>query len=465
MPSASNSNYCFGAKLRTIRSIGIKAIMAIALLAITVVGRASVDEVARWNQIATDATTAANTNPLAESCIFAILHVAIHDAVNAIEPRYDPYLPRTSQPPAGASVEAAIGGAAHETLVALLPESKARFDAALEETLRTVSEDSSKTAGLAVGRAAAAAMLKARENDGQKRTVEYTPGTKAGGYRPTPPDFKPAALVQWGSVTPFVLRSSDQFRCPEPPAVDSSRALADLEEVKAIGGSKSLTRTAEQSEIARYWYESSPRGWNRIVREVLAPRQFDVWENARLFALVNLAMAEGYIAGFEDKYHYNYWRPVTAIREGGDKEWVSYLPTPPVPDYPSNHTVEGAAAATVMARFFNTDFVSFSMTSGAPYPGITRKFWSFSEAARENGASRVLCGIHFSTAVNAGYTQGECIGDWVFEHALRPASPPSASLTSPVPEKAKTEGGSPESLSSVEAPNPNPATQTGDHSR
>jgi hypothetical protein len=233
--------------------------MATALLAITVVGRASVDEVARWNQIATDATTAANTNPLAESCIFAILHVAIHDAVNAIEPRYDPYLPRTSQLPAGASVEAAIAGAAHETLVALLPESKASFDAALEETLRTVSDDSSKTAGLAVGRAAAAAILKARENDGQKRTVEYTSGTKPGDYRPTPPDFKPAALVQWGSVTPFVLKSSDQFRCPEPPALDSARALADLEEVKAIGGSKSVTRTAEQSEIARYWYESSPR--------------------------------------------------------------------------------------------------------------------------------------------------------------------------------------------------------------
>ncbi|MGB7792749.1 MAG: vanadium-dependent haloperoxidase [Terrimicrobiaceae bacterium] len=406
-------------------------------MAITIAGsKASVDEVVRWNQIATDATTAANTNPLTESCIFAILHVAIHDAVNAVESRYEPYLPRTSPAPAGASVQAAIAGAAHDTLVALLPESKASFDAALEETLRTVSDDSSKTAGLAVGRAAAAAILKARENDGQKRTVEYTPGTKPGDYRPTPPDFKPAALAQWGGVTPFVLKSSDQFRCPEPPAVDSPRALADLEEVKAIGGSRSVTRTSEQSEIARYWYESSPRGWNRIAREVLAARQFDVWENARLFALVNLAMAEGYIAGFEDKYHYNYWRPVTAIREGGDKEWVSYLPTPPVPDYPSNHTVEGAAVATVMARFFNTDFVSFSMTSGAPYPGITRKFWSFSEAARENGASRVLNGIHFSTAVNAGYTQGEQIGEWVFEHALRPASPPSASTASPVPEKA-----------------------------
>jgi hypothetical protein len=251
MPSLSSSNYRLGGKRPTTRLIGPNAMMVALLMAITVASsRASVNEVARWNQIATDATTAANTNPLAESCIFAILHVAIHDAVNAIEPRYEPYLPRTSTAPTGASVDAAIGGAAHDTLVALLPESKASFDAALEETLRTVSDDSSKAAGLEVGRAAAAAILKARENDGQKRTVEYTPGTKPGDYRPTPPDFKPAALVQWGSVTPFVLKSSDQFRCPEPPALDSARALADLEEVKAIGGSKSMTRTAEQSEIA-----------------------------------------------------------------------------------------------------------------------------------------------------------------------------------------------------------------------
>ena len=265
----------------------------------------------------------------------------------------------------------------------------------------------------------------------------YTPGTKPGDYRPTAPDFKPAFLPHWGSVTPFVLNSSAQVRCPEPPAVDSLRALADLEEVKAIGGSKSATRTAEQSEIARYWYKNSPQGWNRIAREVSAARQFDVWENARLFALVNLAMADGFIAGFEDKYHCNYWRPVTAIREGGDREWLSYLPTPPVPDYPSTHTVLGAAAATVMARFFNTDFVSFSMTSGTPYPNITRKFWSFSEAARENGASRILAGIHFTTAVNAGYIQGERIGDWVFEHALRAADPRPAIIASPVSEKAE----------------------------
>ena len=218
---------------------------------------------------------------------------------HAATPRYEPYQPRTSPAPAGASVEAAIGGAAHATLVALLPDSKAIFDAALEETLRAVTDESRRTAGLEVGRTAAAAILTARQNDGENRTVEYTPGAKPGDYCPTPPDFKPAALVQWGSVTPFVLKSADQFRCPEPPPVNSSRALADLEEAKAIGGSKSATRTAAQSEIGRYWYESSPQGWNRIAREVLAARQFDVWENARLLALLNLAMADGYIAGFE----------------------------------------------------------------------------------------------------------------------------------------------------------------------
>ena len=153
----------------------------------------------------------ANTNPLTESCIFAILHVAIHDAVNAVESRYEPYLPRTSPAP-GASVDAAIAGAAHATLVALLPASKVSFDAALEETLRNVSDDSKKKAGLEVGRAAAAAILAARENDGENRTVQYTPGTKPGDYRPTPPDFTPAALTHWGSVTPFVLKSSAQFR-------------------------------------------------------------------------------------------------------------------------------------------------------------------------------------------------------------------------------------------------------------
>ena len=385
---------CLDARSLAVRSVQFIVILAGALLLLTFASRASADEVTRWNQIATDASTIAKYRSTHRDPHLRDCSRGNPRRRECRESRYEPYLPRTS-PVQTASIEAAIAAAAHDTLVALLPASKVTYDAAMEETLRTVTDDSKKTAGLQVGRAAAAAMLKARENDGENRTVQYTPGTKPGEYCPTPPDFTPAFKPNWGSVTPFVLTSSAQFRPPEPPVVNSPSALADIEEIKMIGGSKSETRTAEQSEIARYWFENSSRGWNRIAREVAAARQFDVWENARLFALVNLAMADGFIGGFECKYHYKYWRPVTAIRERGDSEWLSYLWTPPVPDYPSTHTVTGAAAATVMARFFNTDLISFSMTSGAPYPGITRKFWSFSEAARENGASRVLAGFTF----------------------------------------------------------------------
>jgi hypothetical protein len=198
-------------------------------------------------------------------------------------------------------------------------------------------------------------------------------------------------------IRPFALSSAAQFRPSPPPPVDSAQARADMAEVRAFGAQTSRTRSAEQSEIARFWYEASDQGWNRIAREVAAAHHLDAWDSARLLALVNVAIADSIIGGVEAKYHYNYWRPVTAIRAAGDTEWLSDLVTPAVPDYPSTHTVQGAAVAAVLSRFFETDFVSFSMTSGDPYPGITRRFWSFSEAARENGASRVLAGIHFTS--------------------------------------------------------------------
>jgi hypothetical protein len=230
-------------------------------------------------------------------------------------------------------------------------------------------------------------------------------------------------MVQWASVKPFALSSPAQFRPGPPPAVDSDLARRDIEVVRAVGAQENATRSDEQSEIARYWYENSTQGWNRITREVAKTRALDLHDEARLFALVNMAMADGYISVFDAKYHYLYWRPVTAIREGGSAGWLSYLGTPPIPDYPSGHTVAGAAVATVLARFFGTDYVPFEMVSGAPYAGISRKFWSFSEAARENGASRVFAGIHFPTAVEEGYRDGQSVGTWVFEHGLKPASP------------------------------------------
>jgi hypothetical protein len=250
----------------------------------------------------------------------------------------------------------------------------------------------------------------------------YEAGTRPGAYRPTPPDFTPAFFPHWGTMTPFALKTADQFRPVPPPPVDSEAARSDMTVVRRIGGSSDSARTAEQSEIAKFWYEGSPQGWNRIARELVTARELDEWSAARLLALLNVAMADGFIGGFEAKYHYNYWRPVTAIRETTDANWSSHLLTPPVPDYPSTHTVLGAAAAAVLARFFETDYVSFQASSGAPYAGITRTFWSFSQAAQENGASRVLAGIHFPTAVRAGYEQGERIGTYTFETLLAPVT-------------------------------------------
>ena len=387
------------------------------LVLIAAIVPASADEVLRWNLLATDESAAASTDPLTESRKFAILHVAMHDAINSIEPRYELY--RAGSSGEQGSTVAAAAAAAHEALCELFPAGRSAFDAALEQSLRSVKDASAAERGAAAGRKAARAVLEARRTDGADRAVTYAPAAKRGAYRPTPPDFTPAFMAQWGEIEPFVLRTPAQFRPAPPPPVDSDRARLDLEVVRTIGAATSTMRTEEQSEISRFWYENSTQGWNRIARVVAEAQGLDLHESARLLALVNLAMADGFIAGFEAKYHYAYWRPATAIRAAGDTEWLSDLVTPPVPDYPSTHTVLGAAAAQVLARFFGTDFVAFRMTSGAPYAGITRGFFGFSDAARENGASRVLAGIHFPTAVAEGYRQGEAVGDYVFDHALQ----------------------------------------------
>jgi PAP2 superfamily protein len=368
----------------------------------------------RWNRVVTDALAAAQTDPVTESRALAIVQLAVHDALKAS---------------GTAEADAAIATAAHDALLALLPGAQATLDEELARALQPLAEGAGKSHGVELGCRSAAAALAARAHDGSERQVVLRPGTTPGEYRPTPPDLTPAWMAQWGEVTPFVLRSGSQFRPAPPPAVDSALARRDVEQVRLVGGQDSTARTDEQSQIARFWYENSPQGWNRIARTVAEARRLDARESARLLALVNLAMADGFVASFDAKYHYAYWRPATAIRAAGASEWLSYLPTPPIPDYPSAHTVLGAAAATVLARFFENDFVAFETTSGAPHPGLTRSFSSFSEAARENGASRVLCGLHFPTAVRAGYQLGEDVGTWVFEHALPPSDGRSAPVT------------------------------------
>jgi hypothetical protein len=224
-------------------------------------------------------------------------------------------------------------------------------------------------------------------------------------------------------VTPW------QFRLPGPPALASVQYAKDYDEVMHLGAKNSKVRTNEQSEIARYWYEGSPQGWSRIARVVAAQRGLDRWDNARLLALVNAAIADGFVAGFDTRYLYDFWRPVTAIRAGdsdgndttaGDPDWETYLNTPAIPDYPSTHSVSGGAGAAVLARVFGGDQVDFSMTSGVPFVGITRSFKSFSQAAQENADSRVYAGLHFRSACRDGVALGDRIGRRAFAHYLQP---------------------------------------------
>ena len=381
--------------------------------------------VLHWNRVATDAFATANTDPVTESRALAIVQLAVHDAMQSVDA-----IARANAASAP-SVDAAIATAAHDAAVVLLPGARDTLDDALARSLQPIADGDAKRRGIDIGHATATATLASRADDGSDRKLELRPGARPGEYRPTPPDFTPAWMAQWRSVTPFSLRSGDQFRPPAPPAVDGPLARHEVEQLRLIGGQAGSVRNDEQAEIARFWYENSPPGWNRIACRVARSQELDARASARLLALVNLAMADGFIASFDAKYHYGYWRPATAVRATGAGEWLSFLPTPPIPDYPSAHTVLGAAAATVLARFFDNDFIAFETTSGQPYPGLTRRFWSFSDAARENGASRVLAGLHFPTAVCAGYRLGEDVGTWVFEHALvprdgQPAAPASA---------------------------------------
>ncbi len=393
--------------------------------------RARADAVTDWDVIAFDAIEASGKSGPVTSCDIAMAHVAMSDALNAIDRRYKPYA-YDDAAPRGASPEAAIAAAAHDVLIVRIPNQKASLDAALASALAAIPDGQAKTDGVATGRAAAAAILARRASDGSDIVTPYTPGAGLGVWRPTPPVFAQAVGASFGKVTPFTMTSGAQFELPRPAYFDlrSAEYAADYNEVKNIGGADSKTRTAEQSEIARFWYEPSPGVHIRLARDLVATRKLDLWESARLFTLLHLATADCLIAGYGAKYRYNFWRPVTAIHNGandgnpqtaGDPAWNSYLETPNHPDYLSLHAVLCAAWAEVFARFFGTDQISFTITSAKPYPGITRSFTSFSQSAREASDSRIYAGVHFRSSCDDGLAIGRKIGAQAFANFLRPA--------------------------------------------
>jgi hypothetical protein len=415
------------------------------------------DAVTAWNANAGEAARAACIapidNPLHESRLYAMTHVAIHDALNAIDSRSEPYA-FDGAAKRRTSADAAVAAAARHVLVPVLrqlptPVSQACIDAGVAtveadyaKALDTIQNGRPKARGVELGQAAAAAILALRDGDGADTPLldfAYPQGSQPGQYRFTP-GFDFAFAPGWAGVTPFVLNESSQFRPGPPDPVTGRKYAADLREVKRLGGDGVTTpsdRTAEQTEIARFWVESSPLQWNRIARTVSAGSGLDLWQKARLFGLLNMGLADGYVGSFETKYHYNYWRPVTAIRNAdadgnrrtsGDPDWTPLVPTPPIPEYDSAHSVEGGVAATVLKRFFGTDEIDFKTCSLTLPAGSTcddespvrRSYTGFSQAAEENGLSRILVGFHFRKAVDEGIEHGRRIANHAVDHFLRP---------------------------------------------
>jgi membrane-associated phospholipid phosphatase len=395
------------------------------------------DLVGDWNAEAVAAIRTETTPPPLAARNLAMLHIAIYDAVNSLAGTHRPYL--TNLPLSGpTSAEAAVAGAAHRVLINLFPSQTAAFDAALVDSLGRISDDLTRRRGLELGQSVADLVLSLRVGDGASTTVPYIPGATLGAWRRTPPYFRPPDLPHWAFVKPFALTSGYQFRPPGPPLLGSARYAVELNQVKDLGGAESATRTAEQALIARFWadftYTVTPPGhWNQIARHVATSQGLSLGQTARLFALLNIALADAGIATWDAKYAYNFWRPVTAIQQADldgnpdtvpDPSWTPLLDTPSFPEYVSGHSAFSAAAVAVLTRFVGTDSVSFTVVSDS-VPGVIRSYSSFAAAADEIGMSRIYGGIHFLSGDLDGLSLGRAIGDHVIDNFLLPADPPS----------------------------------------
>lgn len=378
-----------------------------------------------WNEIG---RAQAAGNPLRHARVLAIMHAAQHDAVNGAVPRYETHASKLSDP--GADAEAAAVAAAHTVLVSFFPNNQASLDAKLADSLVSVPDGPAENAGVTLGRAVARLHLAARANDGFTASDPFNPTPGPGVWEPTPPALAPMLEPQFLRVAPFTLTDRTQFLPPPPPALTSATYTQHFDEVKRLGQDTSSARTADQTHLGLFWAESSPVGWSRVGNIVSSSRNYDLHDTARLQALLNMAMADGYIAGWVQKRHFAFWRPVTAIRKAdtdgnpstmGDAGWMSLRATPPAPDYPSTHSLLGGAAAEVLRNVTGADQFRFCMDSTTAEPAGTKRCWeTFTQAERENAESRVMMGFHFRFACDTGVEVGRQVGQFTISHALRP---------------------------------------------
>lgn len=356
----------------------------------------------------------------------AMVHVAMFEAVNAIDRRYQPYKLELVADK-GASREAAAATAAHDVLVSLFPDEKSKLEQALQASLAKIEGDG-KTKGIELGKRAAAGMIALRTDDGSNIQESYRPFTKAGVYVHTAVPIESTS----GMIKPWTMEKGSQFRPQPPPALDSEIWTRDVNEIRELGSINSKTRTQEQTEIGRFWFLTGPRTYTPLVQQVAETKKMDLVDCARLYALVSMATSDAFIAVFDAKYAYNFWRPITAIRNADlssnpatprEASWTPLGMTPPHPEYPCAHCITAAAVAEVLKRAAGDDLGELTLTSA----GVTRKWKRVEDYSNEVAMARIYAGFHYRFSAEAANSMGRKIGEQaVTTQLLSTAAPKTA---------------------------------------
>jgi len=359
----------------------------------------------------------------------AMLHVAMFEAVNAVEGRYLPYKLKLTADRT-TSKEAAAASAGHAILLALHPDQQSTLDATLATMLAGIADGEPKTKGIDLGKKAAADLIALRANDGMDAQETYRPHTSPGTYVPTViPVFSTS-----GAVTPWVMTNGSQFRPAAPPALTSETWTKDVNEIRELGRIDSVKRTPEQTTIGRFWFITGPRSYNAIVRQVALAKDMDIMDCARLFALTSMAANDALIAVFDAKYTYNLWRPITAIRNADqtnnsatprDGSWRPLGDTPMHPEYPCAHCISSAAVSAVIQGVAGNDIGEISMSSPTA-PGVTRKWTRLQDYSEEVSMARIYAGFHYRFSTLEGKDMGKKIGELTVATQMRRAENASA---------------------------------------